>query len=202
MKSIQTQTIALAGCFQALEQINSLATSGKWQPELCEPLIKSLYIFDPDNAQDILNVDDAQPGLRYMTKLLRRGISDHSKVMLRYLLQMQMLERHISKNDEKMRRIRQRLIQLEPDASFDWLNNTHMQRLDGLYQEVFSTERRRIMISGEAHHLQNDLIAARIRALLLVCFRLTILWQQKGGSRLKMLVSSKQYYQTASQLLH
>lgn len=202
MNAKHAQTLALAGCYQALIEVDHLARTGKWDREHAEPLIRSLYVFSPDKVQDIISVDDCQPGLSYMHRNLKASITGDTKRLMQYLIMLQNLERKLQKDPNKLSRIRQRLDQLEREAREDWLNNSHMQRLGGLYQETVSTLPRRIMIQGDVNHLGNDLTAARIRALLLACLRLLMLWQQKGGRRWQMVFTHKTYNQIASELRH
>jgi high frequency lysogenization protein len=203
MTPIEKQTLALAASYQAVTEVYRLGTEGKWVSENALPLIRALYMFTPDSIQDVISVDDCQPGLQALAKLAEKNsFQSDNRYKLQYLLMVQAVERDLQKDQDMQNKIRRRLQQLEPDASFDWLDNTHIQRLDGLYQQTISEMKRRVMVQGDYNYLRNDLTAARVRALLLAAIRTTMLWQQKGGSRWKMLLMPKSYYRTAAKLLH
>jgi len=70
-----------------------------------------------------------------------------------------------------------------------------------VYQEFISTMRPQIIVQGEQDYLQRDEVPERIRALLLAAFRSAVLWQQKDGSRFKILWQRTRMKNTAGALL-
>jgi len=62
-----------------------------------------------------------------------------------------------------------------------------MEACSEVYQTHISSMRPQIIVQGESEYLQNATIPPQIRALLLAAFRSAVLWQQKGGNRLKLL---------------
>jgi len=61
--------------------------------------------------------------------------------------------------------------------------------------------RPQIIVQGEQDYLQRDEVPERIRALLLAAFRSAVLWQQKDGSRFKILWQRTRMKNTAGALL-
>lgn len=56
-------------------------------------------------------------------------------------------------------------------------------------------------MTGDAKHLQSNGAADKVRALLLVGIRCSLLWHQVGGRRYQLLFQRTKYATTARQLL-
>ena len=61
--------------------------------------------------------------------------------------------------------------------------------------------RPQIIVQGEQDFLQQDDVPQRIRSLLLAAFRSAVLWQQKDGSRFKILWQRTRMQNAAAALL-
>lgn len=57
----------------------------------------------------------------------------------------------------------------------------------GLYQDTISTFKQRIQVHGDMRFLQQDITAAKVRALLFAGIRSARLWRQLGGRRWHLL---------------
>ena len=74
-------------------------------------------------------------------------------------------------------------------------------RLAGLYSEVISPLRPRVMVPGQPLHLQQQPIVERIRASLLAAIRAAVLWHQIGGRQWQLLLRRNQWSMLARGLL-
>jgi len=70
-----------------------------------------------------------------------------------------------------------------------------------VYQTYISAMRPQIIVQGESEYLQNVTIPPQVRALLLAALRSAVLWQQKGGGRLKLLWERTRMRNAARDLL-
>ncbi len=73
--------------------------------------------------------------------------------------------------------------------------------LANIYRNCVSHLSPRIMVSGQPEHLNNELIAAKIRATLLSGIRAAVLWRQCGGTKPGLLLARAQYLGHAKEML-
>ena len=73
--------------------------------------------------------------------------------------------------------------------------------LAGIYRDSVSVLGPRILVHGDRRYLDNPRNADRIRALLLAGVRSVVLWRQKGGSRLQLVLSRRAILRECQRLL-
>ena len=190
-KTINNQTMALAGLFQAAHLVEQLAKTGQANERDLKTCIESLFITNPKAIEDIYggNQDNLKLGfqeVRFLTDGKTRTGS--SPDVMRYALGVLHLESKVRKNRGMMQKIATGI-----DKSKRQLEHFHsshenlIANLSGLYQESLSTFRFRIHVTGNAQHLRNPATAHKIRTLLLCSVRSAILWRQMGGRRWQLL---------------
>lgn len=194
----QDKTLALIGIYQAAKQVFDLATTGKTDARAFETSINSLFCDNPQDTLDVYGGDlmNVQTGVE---TLLGQMTSDAS-VQIRnieitkYVLNLMILERKLSEDDDALGKIF-RIIESAKNnrEHFGEFHENVMATLARAYTENVSPLSPRIMVNGAHGHLQNPVIANKIRSLLLAGIRSAMLWRQVGGSRWGLLWSRKKY---------
>ncbi len=194
--------IALAAVFQVARLVSDLARHGDADPQATEASIYSLFQIDADSAVAVFgDLNGIALGLHELrAQIMNRNI--HNTDVIRYTVSLMHLERKLAKRPDLQERIgegiRTATRRLE---HFSLLHDNILAQLADLYSETVSTLQPRILVQGEALHLQNTGNANRIRALLLSGIRAARLWQQTGGNRLRLLLGRKRLALTVDKLL-
>ena len=203
MTSIEERTLALAGIVQAAHWVDRLATTGELSTTDLEASLDSLFQFNPDSTEQALGGRLAvNTGLRTLLKLIESG-GQSNPAVTRYWVSLTHLERQLGKRPDMLGVIGERLQSAERQRiHFDGLNNPSvLANLSQIYQDTLSTFRYRIQVSGDAKHLQSNGASDKVRALLLVGIRCSMLWHQLGGRRWHLLFQRQKYAQAARKLL-
>ena len=74
-------------------------------------------------------------------------------------------------------------------------------RLSEIYQQTLSKFEPRIIVNGDNTHLTNPLQASRIRTALFAGVRATLLWQQLGGTKWKLVVFKSSFSKSIDKYL-
>lgn len=201
-KSIRDMTIALAGIFQAAYLVDNLAREGQADSAAKKASLKSLLVLNPENTEAVFdnNISNLDQGLKAISSLLKNAANQSEP--LRYSLGILHLERQLRKRNDIQKVIGQRLSDCEALLdSFDLDHENMNARIAGIYTDTISTFKYRIQVTGDYALLQQPRIANQVRALLLAGIRSATLWQQVGGSRIKLLWQRKQLIEAAEALL-
>jgi len=183
MNLIEERTIALAGMFQACKQVQILARNGRSDPYDVEPIIQSVLVLDALNTSSVYGgVNGIKSGLR----MIREGVLNSPQALhvevLRYVMSVMHLQAQLYRNDQAFSAFSQDVERLSSVSSDEF---THA--CSNVYQQHISNMRPQIIVQGEEDYLQQEEVPPQIRALLLAAVRSAVLWQQKGGSRFKIL---------------
>jgi len=203
MMTIENQTLALAGIFQAAALIEQLASGGELNQAAFDCSFDSIFTFDAPTAMDVFgNLSGLTRGLKVLTLYLSNENKDPGKNIAYYVLSMLKLASRL-KSDQQLATVVQSKLQKVESQSRDFELSRHsiVNQIDGVYQSTISTIKPRIMVQGEQVYLRNPDTAGKIRTLLLAGIRAAVLWQQLGGSKWKLVFSRKKYAITANQLL-
>ena len=203
MMTIENQTLALAGIFQAAALIEQLATGGELNQAAFDCSFDSIFTFNAPTAMDVFgNLSGLTRGLKVLTLYLSNENQDPGKNIAYYVLSMLKLASRL-KSDQQLATVVQSKLQKVESQSRDFELSRHsiVNQIDGVYQSTISTIKPRIMVQGEQVYLRNPDTAGKIRTLLLAGIRAAVLWQQLGGSKWKLVFSRKKYAITANQLL-
>lgn len=183
--------IPLAAICQSATLVNDIATRGKLDWDVAEPLLHSVLVLD---APDIETIYGGLAHLKLGLLALADQLNVKSRVreiqVSRYLAGLFAIERQLGKHHDLQDIIRTRvqqsarLRQHMPEE-----NNALVVSLAGIYTDTISGLPQRIQVRGEAQHLQNKENQHRIRALLLAGVRNAVLWRQLGGRRRHFLLS-------------
>lgn len=194
---IDDRTIALAGVLQACKQVQLLATTGECEYIYRDSSVKSILVLDAVNTAAVYGgVDGVRGGLT----LLKDGVLNSPQLinveLLRYVMAILQLQNQLYRDDEKYQQFGQSVERLSGQSEEDLTD-----ACSELYQTHISVMRPQIIVQGEQEYLQRADVPPQIRALLLAAFRSAVLWQQKEGSRFKLLWQRTRMQNAAQSLL-
>lgn len=198
------RTIALAGIFQATRLVSNLAYDGSAEKTQAEPMIKSLFLNDVQNVEDIYGgLDHLQTGFRTLVEMLSNpGKEPRSVETTRYAIGLLHLERQLNSHRDMSQKLITEIDEVGRQCDYfgGCMNATVISRLAEIYKDTISELGPKIVVKGEQDHLSNPEIAAQIRALLLAGIRSAVLWRQAGGSRLRLFFNRKKMIDEAKRL--
>lgn len=198
----ENQTLALAGIFQGAFLARNLATFGRCDEDQLRVSLESILMLDVASVTAVYGgaAVNLRKGLRVLREQLRPSGQARDLDISRYCAAMIQLADNVIKNTETTGKLQQELTRLQT-LEFDVLDPTMINALANTYRTCISQLSPRIMVNGQPEFLNNDLIAAKIRAALLSGLRSAVLWRQCGGSKLGLLISRGRYLHKADQLL-
>ncbi|MCP3665162.1 MAG: high frequency lysogenization protein HflD [Gammaproteobacteria bacterium] len=201
MKTDRDRSIALAGLFQSASLASQIARHGMADNAPLEASIHSLLQVDSDSVDAVYGgVNGVAKGVNLVLKQISGG-KDRDMEITRYVITLLHLERKLSKKRAMLKQISDGINQAEQRLDhFPLLHPNILAQLADIYASTISTLSPRIMVQGEALHLQNPENVNRIRALLLAGVRSAMLWRQCGGGRLQVLLGRKKLARNIHQL--
>jgi high frequency lysogenization protein len=202
-RSLEDQTLALAGIFQASALVQQVAQTGQCADSSLETCIRSLFATDPASTLDVYGgeLKDLREGLSTLASVLSKQTRQQDIEVLRYALNLINLEAKLRSNSDMLDVIGSRIDQARHTAShFGYIHPNLMANLGSVYTDTISTFKLRIQVSGQPTILQRDENAAKVRALLLAGIRSAVLWHQSGGRRWRLIFSRNKVVGMASEL--
>lgn len=200
---ISERTMAMAGIIQACRLVQQVAQNGVCDSDALVTSIESVLRLDAADAQEVYGgLRGIRMGLEIMPRLLARRASADDLQIMQYLISAIQLERRLLKNTKHLLTLAQGIEQAQSQAAH--FHPTHanvLARLADLYSQTLSQLTPRIMVQGEALHLENPDNANKIRALLLAAVRSAVLWRQAGGTRWQVIFGRTRYVEEAERLL-
>lgn len=182
------RVIALAGLFQAIALVRSLATEGDCDPTQFDICVGSVFGLESDSVAAVYGgIANVRHGLR---TLINQIDGDHREpALLRIAFAVLRLERSLHRKpavtaalERGLRGMQRQLLHFGP---------THpnvLARTADLYMENLSSLRPRVMVIGNPLYLHQPAQVQRIRSLLLAAVRAAVLWHQLGGRRWHLLL--------------
>lgn len=184
------QCIALAGLYQALEQVQHCAREGSPSDQAAvDTVLEAVLRIDaPASAAVFGSVEHLRPGLAALQRHLSRRMDMLRLEQARYGASLMYLERRLMGSGHATAALTAALQvvameRAERPVSDPWMT----RRLADIYVEHVSPLGPRIMVTGEPLHLKTEDNANRIRSLLLAGLRAAVLWRQCGGRRWKLM---------------
>lgn len=203
-QTITDRTLALAGLFQASEEVRRTAREGRDSSPAAQTVIHSLFMIDAQDVAEVYGgVDGLRPGLETLRQQLGNGYGQRDTEVARYAVAVLFLERKLRRDSTLQTTLREGIEAAQAQVAY-FGSETHtnvIARLGDLYQKTISTLAPRIMVNGDPNVLANTDNAALIRALLLGAIRSAVLWRQCGGTRWQLLLRRSSLVNTASALL-
>lgn len=197
-------TLALAGLCQSARLVQQLAHDGQCDSSVLRTSLNSILQTSPPNTLAVFGDHERvlKTGLETLLSVLNANRQGPGAELTRYCLSLMLLERKLFGNAQALRTLSERISELDRQlAHFDLESDTIVSALAAIYVDVISPLGPRIQVTGTPNVLQNALVQARVRAVLLAGIRAGILWQQVGGSRLQLMFSRNRLFQTAQNIL-
>lgn len=203
MKSIEAQTLALAGILQATYLVDQIARTGQADSAAMNSILHSLFVFDSDDPAVVYaGSHNLQLGLRALRDVLSGYGRENYQGCVRYALGILILQKLLAKTPAAQTTIRNRLRHTEKKLEFftDDINQI-TSSLASIYQDTISSFKYRIQVTGSLQQLQNSANADKIRALLLAAIRSAWLWRRVGGRRWHLILNRNALKQCANTLI-
>jgi high frequency lysogenization protein len=125
----------------------------------------------------------------YLRKQLVGDIFTRSQETRRYFASLIELSKKLQSDSEVSSQIQESLNQLNDSyKNMELTTDDLVSELSNIYTKTLSKFEPRIVVNGENTHLTVPLQASRIRTALFAGLRSVLLWQQSGGSKLKMFI--------------
>ncbi len=198
----EERTLALAGLFQALALVRTLATQGQADAASYASSIGSVLRID---APSVAAVFDGVGGVRLGLQTLQRELEGQQvdAATRRMALTVLRIERRLIGDPPRVEHLQQGLRDAQRQAEhFGSVDHpTVIARLAGLYADTLSSLRPRVLVTGNAQMLNQQAIVERIRAALLAAVRAAVLWRQLGGTQWRLLLQRRQTLMVARGLL-
>lgn len=187
------QAIALAAILQACWLIDQLSKTGIAPREETNPLVHSLFCFEPTSTEDVYgSIVHLKRGLQILDEMLAGSTPRHYGDTLRYALSVMHLQRKLDSNPAMLQTIRKRLQHIA--FKFEHFTDDSSETagsIAGLYQDTISNFKFRVQVTGSMRYLSDEKVANQVRSLLFCGIRASMLWHQVGGSRWKLLLQRR-----------
>lgn len=201
-KSILNQTIALAGMFQACEQVREIAYSGQYNADMLETAIHSLMQLESNNVEDIYGgFHNLNRGSQVLQKQLGGEASGRDIEITRNVATLLHLERNLMNNANALKSLRRGMETAISQAQY--FDNTHenvISNIADIYKTTISPLGSKVIVNGEQQFLADESKAKLIRVFLLAALRSAVLWRQCGGNRFKLIMQRTKHIQAAKQI--
>lgn len=195
--------IALAGVYQAAWCARGIARRGMADSDAMATCIRSIFRTEAEDVPSVFDgVKGIAPGLHQFINQLKGG-NGRDIDLTRHVIALLQLERKLADHSAMLDRIGEGIESARSRLEhFHLLHGNILAQLADIYSRTISTLQPRIMVRGEALHLQNPANADKIRALLLAGIRAARLWYQVGGRRRHILLRRRRMLETAEALLN
>ena len=201
--AIRDQTIALAGMYQAVRLVQQTAQGERRDADATRACIRSILNTDPETAIDVYGDSRAlMLGLEVTTGQLGNDSTQRDMVLTGYVITLMHLERKLSRNTDLMKALATGIDRIKGEIKLaDEVEPDIIAALAAVYRDTISTLQPRIMVKGEESVLRNSDSKNMKRALLLAGIRAAVLWKQRGGNRMRLILQRKQILDCCAELL-
>jgi len=197
MDIITERTLALAGVIQACNEVQSLARDGGAEHRVYESSLKSILVLDAVNTPAIFGgIEGVKKGLGLIADGLMQSTTSRNMEVLRYSMAILQLQNQLYRDQNKFSEFAGEVERLSSFSEEDMA-----EACSALYQKYISNMQPQVIVQGEEQHLQQTDIPPQIRSMLLAALRSAVLWQQKGGSRFRLIWERTRMRNAARSLL-
>jgi len=197
MNLIEQRTLALAGILQACKQVQNLARNGRVDVYDVEPIMQSILVLDAINTPAVYG---GVPGVKAGLQIIKNGGLSSPQLLdvelFRYAMSLMHLQAQLYNRNDAFSDFAQDIERLSSVSSDEF-----SLACSDVYQKHISNMQPQVIVQGEQNFLQQADIPPQIRGLLLAGIRSAVLWQQKGGSRFKILWERTRMQNAAKSLL-
>lgn len=197
MDILTERTLALAGVIQACHEVQSLAREGYADNHAYDSSLKSILVLDAVSTPAVFGgIEGVKKGLGLIADGVMQSTSTRNMEVLRYAMSILELQSQLYKDQNKFADFANEIERLSSFSEEDMAD-----ACSTVYQKFVSTMQPQVIVQGEEHHLQKEDVPPQIRALLLAALRASVLWQQKGGSRFRLIWERTRMRNSARSLL-
>tara|TARA_B100001564_G_C20520917_1_gene615098 strand:+ start:301 stop:927 length:627 start_codon:yes stop_codon:yes gene_type:complete len=190
---IDQQTIALAGLYQSCRSVSKVAWNGEYKEEEFIPLINCILQINSTDTENIyISIASLQAGLIYLRRQILGDIFTRSSETRRYITSISQLSNNLMADNECIQKLQTLLKEMDGRANSMTVDEKIIE-LSDIYQKTLSMFEPRIIINGDNKYLTDKLHASRIRTALFAGVRSMILWEQLGGSKLKLFFLKRKF---------
>ena len=201
-KSIQNQTIALVGMFQACEQVREIAYTGQHNADMLETAIHSLLQLEANNLEDIYGgFHNLSRGSQVLQKQLGGEASGRDIEITRNVATLLHLERNLMNSPSALKSLQSGMKSVIAQAQY--FDNTHdnvISNIADIYKTTISPLGSKVIVNGEQQFLADESKAKLIRVFLLAALRSAVLWRQCGGNRFKLIMQRNKHIEASKQI--
>ena len=183
----QYQNVALSVVTQCALLVHDLANHGTADSENMSACIGPVLCISADSVAEIYpDLRQFHTGYQILQEIMDSNIVGKHQEVIRYLPGLLHLRAKLLRDGKMQRTIRDRIKLLAARQETTLPSDREMEQfssLAALYQDTISHLPFRIHVSGRLEHLKDNLVANKIRTLLLAGIRSAVLWHQLGGRR-------------------
>ena len=196
----QRMTLALAGVWQSTSLANDLASTGSCNTQAFERCIKALLLLDPKDDSDIFGqTTEMQTGIQQLEHFCKEA--SPQDYVSRYAIQILQLQKIVQKKSAVQEQIRNDLSHANRQAEFYGFDDLNLIRNIADAYRTNLSPLLEIQVMGKHQFLEQDMVAARVRALLFSAVRFAFLWRQSGGLTLHLLIARRRIREQTLELL-
>ena len=199
---IRDRSIALAGMYQAVKLVQQTAQGERRDADATRASISSILNTDPESAIAVYGDSRALiSGLDLVTSQLANDSKRRDLALTGYVITLMHLERKLTRQPDLMQKLARGIDRVKEEIKqADVLDPGIIAALAEVYKDTVSTLQPRIMVQGEESVLRNSDSKNMIRALLLAGMRAAVLWRQRGGNRIRLILQRKQLLDCCAEL--
>ncbi len=191
----------MAGLMQAVYLCKNLANYGRCDAEQLAASLQSILQLDADSVAAVYSgTGSIRKGLEVLKSQLTVTDPHRDLDLSRYSASLIQLSDNLMSDESAATQLTSSIAK-SAELDFQILDPTMIASLANVYRNCVSHLSPRIMVSGQPEYLNNELVAAKIRASLLAGIRSVVLWRQCGGTKPGLLLSRKHYLYNAGDLL-
>ena len=208
----ENQNIALSAVAQCAALVHELAIGGAIQQNQLASALNPLLILNPESVDQVYpNLKNLSLGFSTIQNILGSNSIKQSPQIRRYITEILMLRKSLSKNMRMQSVVRAGLDDLKPISSelvdsqqtsqqvIDKQEET-FEEISSLYKKTLSTLKHRIRVAGKVQILKNEIVSNKIRGLLFAGVRSAVLWHQLNGRYWRLFVYNKRIKNTVSNI--
>lgn len=197
------RALALAGLFQAAQQVDRLGRTGDADESAAATIIESIFRTEAETTEAVYgSAANVRPGLELVMRVMTNETADAERGATRYAAALMHLDRKLARRDDLLASIGKGIDgarhQLE---HYGPAHPNLLANLADVYVHTVGQLGPRIIVTGDQNHLKSTRVVEQIRSLLLGGIRSAVLWRQVGGSRLKMILGRSRLVEATEGLL-
>ena len=206
------QNIALCAVAQCAALVHELALGKEIRQSQLASAINPLLILNPESVEHVYpNLESLTLGFSTLQSILGSNRLKQNSQIRRYITEILILRKTLSKNMIMQSVVRAGLSNLEPirPSLIDCMQtnqqeineqNYTFEEISSLYRKTLSTLKHRIKVAGKVQFLKNEIVSNKIRGLLFAGVRSAVLWHQLDGRYWRLFIYNKRISNTVSDI--